>query len=168
MFHGSDVLNVQGLAPGASITKPESRATASAPWSLDVAERIVLRENEYNLRTTRYSPDGQNTLTAPIGNDAVLWDLQGKQQLVFHGHEAFVYSADTTARVWHPSGGEPTVLRGHRDLVFGASFSSDRQHVLMWSDDKTVRLWDLDGRELTVLRGHEDRVRSAVLSRNGE
>lgn len=143
-----------------------------------------------SVRSATFSPDGQTILTAGCdGTDALnysinstlrLWDLQGNQLMVFHGHEEAVNLAvfspdgqailsasdDGTARLWDRHGNELLVLRGHNEPVNSAYFSTDG-HILTASGD-TARLWNKHANKFAVLHGHGGGVNSAVFSPNGQ
>lgn len=90
-----------------------------------------------------FSPDGENVLTASMGEDI--------------------------ARVWNGvSGKEVAILKGHAAEIKSASFSIDGARIATGSSDGTVRIWQQDGQtwnQIAELAGHRGSV-WAVLFRN--
>ena len=158
----------------------ETRVTTDATlWDTSGNLLAVLRGHEYFILTAKFSPDGQQILTASQDKTARLWDRQGNLLAVLRGHENDVTSAefspdgrqiltasdDATVRLWDRSGNLLNVLRGHRDDVTIAVFSPDGQQILTVGGD-TARLWDRSGNLLAVFWGRL--LDSAVSSPDGQ
>ncbi|MCK6499272.1 MAG: WD40 repeat domain-containing protein, partial [Nitrospira sp.] len=111
-------------------------------WQADTGAEILALPNGPQVRSSRFSLDGQGILAA---------------------------CSDKTVRLWNArDGGERLTLTGHTRAVYAADFSPDGRRLLTASQDKSVRLWDVAlGRELLALRGHTEEVTSAVFSPDG-
>ncbi len=145
------------------------------------AQLAEFRGHGSYVNSTKFSPDGQQILTASSDNTARLWDTNGNLLTVFQGPDEYRVNAvfspdgrqiltaswDKTARLWDTNGNLLTVFQGHENGVESAEFSPDGRQILTASDDKTARLWDTKGNLLALFRGHEDGVESAEFSPDG-
>jgi WD40 repeat protein len=86
-------------------------------WSLDGRELQTFQESSSELRSVRFSPDGQTIAFAGEDNIVKLWSLDGRELQTFLGHQARVKSL---------------------------SFNPNGQILASASDDGTVRFWKLD------------------------
>ncbi|MDZ4658536.1 MAG: protein kinase [Bythopirellula sp.] len=132
----------------------------------------------------RFAPSGDQVLTIG-GNDARLWDVGSKDQLIRfspHGAVADVDLApdgkwlvtgswDQSAKIWDAATGEAVrKLDGvHTGYINSVQFSPSGEQVLTASDDGTARLWDAaTGKPVEpALVGHEGRVRQARFDTDG-
>jgi len=162
--------------------------TASADHSAQLwnaatgASVLKLPLHAAEVRSARFSPDGQRIVTAG-DHTAHLCDAStGKLIATLSNHTGDVNSAlfspngqhvatasnDFTARIWDASTGLPqAVLKGHKDFVYGAVFSPDSQRIVTASRDTTARVWDLAGNTVATLSGHQGEVRTAIFSPDG-
>ena len=128
--------------------------------------------------SARFSPTSDAILTIG-GNDARLWNMAARSQIVrFSPHGAVADadiapdgrtlvtgSWDSSAKIWDVATGKALrKLDGvHQGYVNSVQFSADGSQVLTASDDGTARLWESATGEPTklVLQGHESRIRQA-------
>ncbi|KOV79886.1 hypothetical protein ADL03_35370, partial [Nocardia sp. NRRL S-836] len=74
-------------------------------------------------------------------------------------------SADSTARIWDATTGQPIhQLTGHETAVNAVAWSPDNTRILIGSND-TARIWDAaTGQPIHQLTGHEDAIDSVAWS----
>ena len=165
-------------------------STISRLWKLSdlSAAPIVLMENENNIRSVTFSPDGEWLATGGGDNAARLWNLSNPyaEPIILKGHEATINSLafspdgkwlatrsdDRTARLWSISDpfADPIVLRGHEDSINTLMFSPDGEWLVTGSADKTVRLWNTSdpSADPIILKGHEASVDTLAFSPDGK
>ncbi|RIK78229.1 MAG: serine/threonine protein kinase [Planctomycetota bacterium] len=132
----------------------------------------------------RFAPQDDRLLVVG-GNDARLYDIVSRQQVVRFSPHGVVASADVSpdgsrvvtgswdrsAKIWDAATGKVLVkLDGlHSGFINSVAFSPDGRQVLTASDDGTARLWDAsDGRPLEpVFRHDRGRLRYAGFSPDG-
>ena len=131
-----------------------------------------------------FTPTGESVVSIG-GNDARLWDVDSRKQLVRFSPHGAVADADVSpdgrwvvtgswdqsAKMWDTHTGKAIrKLDGvHQGYINSVQFSPDGKRILTSSDDRTARLWDAaTGQPLDpALVGHEDRVRQARFSADG-
>ncbi len=132
----------------------------------------------------RFAPSGDQVLTIG-GNDARLWEVDTKNQLVrFSPHGAVADadlspdarwlvtgSWDQSAKIWDAATGAAVrKLDGvHKGYINSVQFSPSGEQVLTASDDGTARLWYAASGEPVepAFVGHEGRVRQARFNGDG-
>lgn len=179
------------------LDNPSGALTSVTPHSPGISEMIsaVAPEVENSVvkllyghkdwvRTTAFSPDGREIVTASADGTVRLWNAETGQSLKeLQGHKGEVRSAqfssdgqrivtcghDMTVRIWdHTKATELRVLRGHQGWIRWAAFSPDGSRVVSASKDKTARVWDVStGEPLLTLRGHKNYLRTAAYSPDG-
>ncbi len=133
----------------------------------------------------RFAPSGDSLISIG-GNDARLWDVNSRKQLVrfsphgavadadvsFDGRWVVTGSWDQSAKIWDTHTGKAIhKLDGiHTGYVNSVQFSPNNKLILTASDDGTARLWDANTSEPLdpALVGHGDRVRQARFSSDGK
>jgi WD40 repeat protein len=102
----------------------------------------VLRGHQEEVKSARFSRDGNLVVTA---------------------------SQDGKARIWDVASGQAVVaLIGHKDQVNSAQFSPDGQLVLTASQDGTARIWNAaNGQEIVVLKVPAKGIGFAIFSPDG-
>jgi WD40 repeat protein/transcriptional regulator with XRE-family HTH domain len=145
--------------------------------------RKVLQDDS-EVWSVAYSPDGKRIATTDWNNSAKLWDAKSGQLLMtLTGHSESVNgvafspdgklvataSDDETAKIWNvETGDELLTLSGHDRPVHDVSFSPDGHHLASASDDGTAKVWDLKtGKELLTFSGHGDTVFDVAFNPNG-
>lgn len=131
-----------------------------------------------------FAPKGESVVSIG-GNDARLWDVASRKQLVRFSPHGAVADADVSsdgrwvvtgswdqsAKIWDAHTGKAIrKLDGvHQGYVNSVQFAPDGKRVLTASDDRTAQLWDATTGEplQPALTGHEDRVRQAHFSVDG-
>ena len=134
---------------------------------------------------TKFTPSGDDVLTIG-GNDARLWNVDSRHQLVRFGPHGAVADADLSpdgkmlvtgswdqsAKIWDVASG--TAIRkldgAHTDYVNSVQFSPDGKLVLTASDDGTARLWDVkSGKAIAepMFRGHNGPIHQARFNNDG-
>ena len=104
--------SLQALEPTETQTAMRIRNCRFPACSLSVS----LLEHEFSVFSARFSPDGQNIVSAG-------------------GH-------DRTVRIWDLATGECVrTLQGHTASVYSAEFSPDGRKVVSGALDGTVRIW---------------------------
>lgn len=132
-----------------------------------------------------FVPGEEQVLTIG-GNDARLWDIATRTQVVSFSPHGAVSDADVspddrwvvtgswdrTAKIWDAKTGDDLrKLEGmHKDYINSVQFSPDGSLVLTGSDDGTARLWDArTGRPSDIaFIGHEGRVLQARFDETGK
>jgi WD40 repeat protein/serine/threonine protein kinase len=139
---------------------------AEAEPSLEVPSlrEVARMPHEANVYALAFNPNGNSLVTRPLGDTAILWDLNGAE-IARMKHDApldavassptgtsiATASHDGTARLWD-LGGQELVRMPHPKIVWAVAYSPDGERVATSSQDGTVRLWDLEGRELQRMR----------------
>ncbi len=139
------------------------------------------------------SPSGRWLVTASLGVDAKLWDLEADDPATTAKKLEYdalltttaVFSADEKwlavkgdgleIYVWNLQdsdfGAATVILEGHTQIVSEILFHHDSKRLISSSSDGTIRIWDLSvpmEPNSMVLRGHREGVGSIILSPNGE
>jgi WD40 repeat protein/tRNA A-37 threonylcarbamoyl transferase component Bud32 len=166
-------------------TRPDLRG-----WEYHHVHRIcnpyllALRGHTAAVNTARFSPDGQQIVTASDDSTVRVWDAAtGQRLLTLLGHTNKVASAafspdgrrivtaswDYTAQVWDAQrGARQLILKGHTRPVLSAAFSPDGRRIVTTSQDRTVRVWDANkGTETLAFTEHADHVHAAIFSPDG-
>ncbi|UCH59174.1 MAG: PD40 domain-containing protein [Anaerolineales bacterium] len=103
--------------------------------------RKVLQDDS-EIWSVAYSPDGKRITTACWDNTAQVWDADSGQRLF--------------------------MLTGHTESVNGITYSPDGKLIATASDDGTAKIWDAEtGRELFTLSGHDGALHDIVFSPDG-
>jgi WD40 repeat protein len=114
-------------------------------WNVELGSDQPTRviENEPEVLTLSFSPDGKLLISGHSGGLISIWNL-GKQE-------------------------PPVRLRQHANDIKGTMVSVDGLFLVSGSLDNRVKLWDLaTGKELATLAGHDDAVLSVAFSPDGE
>lgn len=145
--------------------------------------RKVLQDDS-EVWSVAYSPDGTHIATANWNNSAKIWDAASGQLLMtFTGHTESVNgvayspdgklmataSDDGTAKIWDTKTGEALfTLSGYDGPVHDISFSPDGKYLATASDDGTAKIWNVKtGKEQLTFSGHGDTVFDVAFSPNG-
>lgn len=145
--------------------------------------RKVLQDDS-EVWSVAYSPDGKWIATTHWNTSAKLWDAEtGQLILTFMGHTESVNSVafspdgifiatasdDGTVKIWNVGTGiETLTISGHDGPVHDVSFSPDGMALASAGEDGTVRVWNArTGEELLVFSGHEDAVFNVSFSPDG-
>lgn len=132
--------------------------------------------------SVRFSPDGQNLVTAARDNTAQIWSLSGEALHTLSGHQGRVYwatyspdgeivataSEDGTIRLWTNEGRFLRSIQAHQNAVNYVSFSPDGRKIASASHDKTAKIWSRQGQLLQVLSGHDSFVYAIEFSPDGQ
>ncbi len=182
------------LSPEGSLAAAACAASGTVQvWDLGTGQEIHGAGNTAWLQfddqskilwAARFAPAGDQLLTIG-GNDAQLWDLETRKQIVRFSPHGAVASADISpegrllvtgswdrsAKIWDVATGRTVrKLDGlHKGYVNSVEFSSDGTLILTGSDDGTARLWDVATAEPVepIFRGHKTRIRQARFSGDG-
>ncbi|QEG36789.1 WD40 domain-containing protein [Bythopirellula goksoeyrii] len=187
---GEDVVyTAVDLSPDGSTALVTCAATGKVYlWDLTSQEEIGPESSWLDLGkgvwAASFAPSGESLITIG-GNDARLWDVDSRKQLVSFSPHGAVADADVSpdgqwivtgswdqsAKIWDVQSGKAIrKLEGvHEGYVNSVQFSPDGKQVLTASDDSKAQLWDAaTGKPLDpALVGHEDRVRQARFSSDG-
>jgi len=145
--------------------------------------RKVLQDDS-EVWSVAYSPDGKQIATTNWNNSANIWDAESGQLLItLAGHTESVNgvafspdgklvataSDDGTAKIWDvDTGKELLTLSGHDGTVHDISFSPDGRHLASASDDGTAKIWNVKtGKEELTFSGHGDTVFDVAYSPDG-
>ncbi|MCX6156964.1 MAG: protein kinase [Ignavibacteriae bacterium] len=142
-------------------------------------------EDDDDVRTVCFSPDGKYVLSGSDDCNIRLWDIQsGNKIRTYIGHSGSIHSVcfspdgknalsgsyDCEIRLWDIQTGETSrVFKGHTRSVHSVCFSPDGKYALSGSNDYTVRLWDIQsGKEIKKFNGHTDNINVVLISPNGK
>lgn len=133
------------------------------PFVLPAGEPL---QHGHEVCSARFSPDGQQVVTASSDNTARIWEADSAKPITQPlKHAAQVRSAtfspdgqwvltasdDKTARIWNARTGEPlSSPLQHQAAVRSAEFSFDSRKALTASADNTARVWDARSGEPTT------------------
>lgn len=181
------------ISPNGKLAIAACAAEASVQmWKLDTGAEIApgdqawldLGDRSGILWSAQFSPGGDRMLTIG-GNDAQLWDIESRKQMVRFTPHGTVASADLSpngelmvtgswdrsAKIWDVATGKAIrKLDGvHQGFINSVEFSPDGKHILTASDDSTARLWDVaTGKTVEPLfQGHTGRIFKAQFSSDG-
>jgi len=99
-------------------------------------------QDDAEVWSVAYSPDGKRIATTNWNNSAKVWDVASGQLLM--------------------------TLSGHTESVNGVAFSPDGRLIATASDDGTAKIWDAGtGKELLTLSGHDGSVHDISFSPDG-
>ena len=159
-----------------SCRPPEQPTLAEAKVASEqVAEKAIQLDDNSDIITCAFSPNGKWALTGGMQGVVRLWDVEtGHCLRVLEGHTGWIgrvdwnadqrhalsCGADHTVRLWDVETGHCLrVLEGHMSSIDCVAWSADGRHALSGSTDDTVRLWDVEtGHCLRVLEGHTDGI----------
>jgi len=145
--------------------------------------RKVLQDDS-EVWSVAYSPDGKRIVTTNWNNSAKIWDMEfGQLLLTLTGHTESVNgvafssdgklvataSDDGTAKIWDvETGKELFTLSGYDGSVHDISFSPDGKHLVSAGDGGTAKIWNVTtGEEELTFGGHGDTVFDVAYSPNG-
>jgi WD40 repeat protein len=132
------------------------------------------------INSVRFSPRGEQLVTASADNRALLWDLEGNVIGVFKhvndvlsadfcndGTHVLTYSADGTAK-WWTRGTELLADFRSPAPVNQAVLSPNERYLVTGSNDGKIRIWNLDGTLLVTMPAAERRITGLALSTRGD
>lgn len=179
------------LARGAKLLVTGSEDTTARVWDLQGKQLAVLEGHTSTVTRVRWSPDGNQIVTASADGTAKIWsvttDYKTTAQITLlytlNGHTNRINSVDwsadgkklvtasndTTIIVWDAASGGPIfTLRGHQQAVNFALWSPDDARLATGSNDGTVKIWDAsNGTLLLDMQGHRLAVLRIVWSSDG-
>lgn len=131
----------------------------------------MLKHNDI-VNSVKFSPNGQNVVTASEDTTAKIWNLKGDlvsnlthqaginyAEFSPDGQNVVTSSWDNTAKIWNLKGDLISTLRPEEQIK-SAKFSPDGQKVMTISSDKTVKIWNIKGDFIATLP-HSERIISA-------
>jgi WD40 repeat protein len=143
------------LSPdGKQITTTSARTSFGGPqtkdgdtvtvWDVETGRKLyLLRGHTDTVRSTSYSPNGKQLITAGADDTAIVWDAE--------------------------TGEKVRTLEGHKKTIWFASYSPDSRKIVTAAEDNAAIIWDADtGTKLHTLQGHTGSVWTAGFSPNGE
>ncbi|KAJ0410296.1 hypothetical protein P43SY_002628 [Pythium insidiosum] len=123
-------------------------------WNAESATEVAtLRGHEDRVTGLAWHPTAQAAFGADAMSDDVVCLCTG--------------AADSTARLWSPTG-QRAVLKGHRARLGKVAFHPSGRYVGTTSFDHTWRLWDVaTAQELLLQEGHYKEVYAIAFQRDG-
>jgi RNA polymerase sigma factor (sigma-70 family) len=130
-------------------------------WDVETGRKVyLLRSHTDTVRTTCYSPNGKQLITAGADNAAIVWDAEtGEKVRALEGHKKTIWFAsfspdskkivtaaeDNAAIIWDAGTGvKLRTLQGHTGSVWTAGFSPAGKRIITAAADGTTRFWDVE------------------------
>jgi len=141
-------------------------------------------QDDAEVWSVAYSPDGKRVATTDWNNSAKIWDVESGQLLMtLTGHTESVNgvafspdgkllataSDDGSAKIWDAdTGDELLTFSGHDGPVHDIAFSPDGRYLATASDDGTAKVWNVrTGKEELTFSGHGNTVFDVAFSPDG-
>ena len=133
-----------------------------------VTERNRLEGHNDAVRSVKFSPNGQNIVTASEDNTVRLWSIDGRQikklttknqvflSAIFSPDSKMIaaITANKTVKIWGTDGRGIITLKGQDqkdNFISSICFSPDGKVIAAPSRDNTVKLWNINGQEIKTL-----------------
>lgn len=164
----------ESLAPNAPINavdlSPDGQWIVAAVgnqailWS-ETGQKILSFDHQGPVNDVHFSPDGRAVLTASDDETVKTWDLEGKAETLFQGHNSrlkrAVFSADGqrvltggqngTVFLWGRNGDKLHSWKPHTDSITTLAFTSDGNHFITGGSDSLLSHWQWNGEKLERL-----------------
>lgn len=113
----------------------------------DIKDQQQIFKHSGDVRSLRFSPDGNYLVTGCDDWNVRLWSLSEGKEL------------------------EEKRMIGHANAVKAVCYAPDGRHIVSGSDDYTVRIWDVSGEQsqlVKIFKGHKGWVRALAFSPDGK
>lgn len=142
-----------------------------------------LKGHQGGITQARFSPTGEQIVTASMDGTAKLWNREGHLQLTLIGHKGVVWGVafspdgrwiatageDSTVKLWRAADGQLVrTFAGHTSKVYSITFSPDGQMIASAGRDLTIKFWNLDGTLITSSPTPQGVISEVTFSPDGE
>ncbi len=152
-------------------------------WETTTGKEISRLDEDNEILSAAFSPDGKYVLTGSFDGTARLWRVADGQEVCRMTHDGSVNavafssdgkfaasgSADKTTRTWAPFTERTTVNLAHdSDYIWDIAYSPDGEFILSGGEDDTARIWSVETNQEIARVTHDGDVRVVAFSQDGK
>ncbi|GAB1545197.1 hypothetical protein NUACC21_78730 [Scytonema sp. NUACC21] len=139
-------------------------------WSQDGQPIGVSQDNNYDITSVSFSPEGNAIVSGDENGTIKLWSQNGELRKTFKAHKGSVSSVawspdgntilsaskDKSVKLWSQDGVFRQILTDSEKGLSIATFSPDGKTIATASNDGTIRLWDRDAKKSRTINVCKD------------